>query len=108
MHITPWIPIPLGVVTRDDIFRSTALLFTRCKTSESHDDRFGGECDGEAFWHSIELSGINVPNLYRILMAHQGRGGGEILDMDQQSLMEFKEENMERDYADLVKIVRKR
>lgn len=106
LHVTPWIPIPLGIVMRKDIFRSTALLFRNCKTLESHDDRFGGEYDGANFWHSVKLKGIDVPSLYRILMAHQGRGGNKILDMDAQSLIDFKEEDMTHGYADLLEVVR--
>jgi hypothetical protein len=104
-NITPWIPTPLGLVSRDNILQSAALLLMHCSKSEIPADRFGGGEGGANFWHQITVSGIDTINLYRVLLAAQGRGGLEILQMDDESLMNYKEEDMTRGYEDLEGIV---
>ena len=47
-----WLPKPLGVVTRSEIYRSTALLFKCCTTSEVPADRFG-----ESLWSRVRSLG---------------------------------------------------
>jgi hypothetical protein len=89
-----------GVVTRDDIARSTALLFCRADTPEG--SRFAGN-----FWDEMAADGIELPDLYRLLLAYEGLGGDAVITMDGMNLVNFQAQGMEQDFSDLSELLDK-
>lgn len=100
---TPLLPQPLGLVARDSLYRSTALLLQHLG-AEHFGDRFMGD-EGGGFWEEIAPRGIEPPELYRILLASAGRGGDVVLDCDAQALIKMRELSAAHGYRDVVHAV---
>lgn len=84
--------LPRGFVNRSDLFRSVALLLQNAwLTRRGLDgDRFG---DG-GFWDEMDCSHISLPELYRLLLAATGRGGSQIITLDGDALVNYREPGM--------------
>ena len=100
---TPLLPQPLGLVARDSLYRSTALLLQHLG-ADHFSDRFMGD-GGGGFWEEIAPRGIEPPELYRILLASAGRGGDVVLDCDAQALIKMRELSAAHGYRDVARAV---
>ncbi len=77
---------PIGVVTRENLYKSTALLFINNPVEEAC--RLKSKRDT---WDSILPEGdIDYVELYRLLLAATGMGKKKILDMDHATLVKYK------------------
>jgi len=100
---TPLLPQPLGLVARDSLYRSTALLLQHLG-ADHFSDRFMGD-GGGGFWEEIAPRGIELPELYRILLASAGRGGDAVLECDAQALIKMRELSAAHGYRDVARAV---
>jgi len=93
------LPRPLGLVPRDRLFQNTGLLLRRCERID--DDRFvsGG------FWTRIRPQGIELAELYRLLVVASGRGGDSILTMSPEEVVDFRESDMKYGFQDVARLV---
>ena len=100
---TPLLPQPLGLVARDSLYRSTALLLQHLG-ADHFSDRFMGD-GGGGFWEEIAPRGIELPELYRILLASAGRGGDAVLECDARALIKMRELSAAHGYRDVARAV---
>jgi len=94
------LPEPLGLVTREDIFRSAALLFARLENKDY--DRFSIEGN---FYDEISFSGIDIANMYRLLLAVCGEGGGAVVTMSSGNIVNYRHESMLYGFEDVARVV---
>lgn len=99
-----YIPIPMGLASRGNLFQSIALLFQNCKKRwKSGVDWFARD----DFYKSIYVDGIDVPELYRLFLAYEGRGKDAILKMDSKDIVNYREDDMQHDYKNVLKVTNK-
>ncbi len=83
-----------GFADRRDLYRSTALL-------ARHSFPIQITTFEEADFLSLSAEGLPLPELYRILLAGNGRGGSKILTLEGEALMNYREPNMAYGFEDL-------
>ena len=94
------LPEPLGLVTREDIFRSAALLFAILENKDY--DRFSIEGN---FYDEISFSGIDIANMYRLLLAVCGEGGGAVVTMSSGNIVNYRHKSMLYGFEDVARVV---
>ena len=94
------LPEPLGLVTREDIFRSAAFLFAILENKDY--DRFSIEGN---FYDEISFSGIDIANMYRLLLAVCGEGGGAVVTMSSGNIVNYRHESMLYGFEDVARVV---
>jgi hypothetical protein len=87
--------VPLGFVDRRMLYRSTALLVQQQIHAEIT------TCC-EDVDRSIAVAGVPLPELYRILLAGTGRGGRQILTLDEDALMKYRDPNLPWGFREMV------
>ncbi len=96
-----YIPIPMGLLSRSNLFQSTALLFQNCKKRwKAGVDWFARE----DFYKTIYVNRIDAPELYRLFLSYEGRGKDTILKMDSKEIISYREDDMQHDYKDVLKV----
>jgi hypothetical protein len=94
------LPEPLGLVTRENIFRSAALLFTHHEWKDY--DRFRTEGN---FYDEIFVSGINIVNIYRLLLAFCEEGGDTVVKMSSKNIVNYHNESMLYSFEEVARVV---
>jgi hypothetical protein len=79
--------VPLGFVDRRMLYRSTALLVQQQIHAE-----ITTCCEDAYRW--IAVDGVPPPELYRILLAGTGRGGRQILTLDEDALTNYRDPDL--------------
>jgi hypothetical protein len=88
---------PFGVVTRQNLYKSIALLFLNNPVEDA--SKLESKKDT---WDSILPKGdIDYTELYRLLLAATGMGERMILDMDHATLAKYKAPGAEVGYDDI-------
>ena len=94
------LPEPLGLVTREDIFRSAAFLFAILENKDY--DRFSIEGN---FYDEISFSGIDIANMYRLLLAVCEEGGDAVVTMSSGNIVNYRHESMLYGFEDVARVV---
>jgi hypothetical protein len=94
------LPEPLGLVTRENIFRSAALLFTHHERKDH--DRFRAEGN---FYDEITFSGIDIANIYRLLLANCEEGGDTVVKMSSKNIVNYHNESMLYSFEEVARVV---
>lgn len=93
---SPAFPHPFGVIARDHMFRSAALLMARRPERPRY-------FTAPRFLHEIHSSGIPDTEVYRILAAACGHGGDALIHVDPSELPRFRTADMRYDFQDVLK-----
>mgnify|MGYP000973493294 CR=1 FL=1 len=87
---------PIGVVTRENLYKSIALLFINDPVEDASKLK-----DPNESWGTISPKGdIHPVELYRLLLAATGIGKRKVLDMDKEALMKYKAPGAKLGYYD--------
>ena len=95
------LPEPLGLVTRKNIFRSAALLFSLLENKDY--DRFSAEGN---FYDEISFSGIDIANMYRLLLAICGEGGKAVVTTSSKNIVNYYNEGMLYGFKELTRVIK--
>ena len=93
---SPAFPHPFGVITREHMFRSAALLMARRADKRAY-------FTAPRFLHEIHSSGIPDTDVYRILAAASDHGGDALIHFNPAELRAFRAPDMRYGFDEVLK-----